>query len=71
MLFAWWWYGELKVKMISLCSHFFLNFLLRYCLPKSAVIMDSRPYSARTLVKWLEIVAADMSLSGLMTGNLE
>jgi len=40
-------------------------------LPKSAVSSEGRPYSGNKLVKWLEMVDAEVSFRGLMIGNLE
>ena len=57
--------------MMPLCSHFDLNLSLTYWDPKSAMIVDGRPYSARMLVKWLDTVWLVMSLRSLITGNRE
>ena len=59
-LFAWWWYGELKVSLIPLFSHILQNSLLMYWLPKSPWICDGSPYSDNIWVKWLHMVLAVM-----------
>lgn len=71
MLFAWWWYGELYLMHTPLSLHLLLKVSLVYCVPKSASMVDGRPYSINTVVKWLLTVSAVMFFSGLTMINRE